>query len=164
MQPRAVQPRLEHGGKQSAELVERSFATTRKCDLMGCGSSAAVPVKGFEESSKPAPYLAKPGAEAAPAKAEAAPARAAEAAAATAEPASTTAPAAGGGKQQTEERPASEADLDAAAALIQGAMATLADESWTTAAASEAELDQAAALIQGAVEAVADKPPAERLW
>ena len=60
-------------------------------------------------------------------------------------------------------RPASEADLDAAAALIQGAMATVADDSWTTAAASEAELDQAAALIQGAVETVADEPPDERL-
>ena len=130
---------------------------------MGCGSSAPVPtdepVKAFE-SSKPAPDLAKPRAEAAPAKAEAA---AAEAAAATAEPAPTIAPAAGGGKQQTEERPASEADLDAAAALIQGAMATVADDSWTTAAASEAELDQAAALIQGAVETVADEPPDERL-
>ena len=125
---------------------------------MGCGSSAPVPT---EESSKPAPDLAKPRAEAAPAKAEAAPARAAEAA--TAEPAPTIAPAAGGGKQQTEERPASEADLDAAAALIQGAMATVADDSWTTAAASEAELDQAAALIQGAVETVADEPPSERL-
>ena len=126
---------------------------------MGCGSSAPVPtdepVKAFE-SSKPAPDLAKP-------RAEAAPARAAEAAAATAEPAPTIAPAAGGGKQQTEERPASEADLDAAAALIHGAMATVADDSWTTAAASEAELDQAAALIQGAVETVADEPPAERL-
>ena len=125
---------------------------------MGCGSSAPVPtdepVKAFE-SSKPAPDLAKPRAEAAPAKAEAA--------AATAEPAPTIAPAAGGGKQQTEERPASEADLDAAAALIQGAMATVADDSWTTAAASEAELDQAAALIQGAVETVADETPAERL-
>ena len=125
---------------------------------MGCGSSAPVPtdepVKAFE-SSKPAPDLAKPRAEAAPAKAEAA--------AATAEPAPTIAPAAGGGKQQTEERPASEADLDAAAALIQGAMATVADDSWTTAAASEAELDQAAALIQGAVETVADEPPDERL-
>ena len=125
---------------------------------MGCGSSAPVPtdepVKAFE-SSKPAPDLAKPRAEAAPAKAEAA--------AATAEPAPTIAPAAGGGKQQTEERPASEADLDAAAALIHGAMATVADDSWTTAAASEAELDQAAALIQGAVETVADEPPDERL-
>ena len=134
---------------------------------MGCGSSAPVPtdepIKAFE-SSKPAPDLAKPRAEAAPVKAEAAPAVAtAEAAAATAEPAPTIAPAAGGGKQQTEERPASEADLDAAAALIQGAMATVADDSWTTAAASEAELDQAAALIQGAVETVADEPPAERL-
>ena len=133
---------------------------------MGCGSSAPVPtdepVKAFE-SSKPAPDLAKPRAEAAPAKAEAAPARAAEAAAATAEPAPTIAPAAGGGKQQTEERPASEADLDAAAALIQGAVATVADDSWTTAAAAEAELDQAAALIQGAVETVVDEPPDERL-
>ena len=131
---------------------------------MGCGSSAPVPtdepVKAFE-SSKPAPDLAKPRAEAAPA--EAAPARAAEAAAATAEPAPTIAPAAGGGKQQTEEGAASEADLDDAAALIQGAMATVADDSWTTATASEAELDQAAALIQGAVETVADEPPAERL-
>ena len=134
---------------------------------MGCGSSAPVPtdepVKAFE-SSKPAPDLAKPRAEAAPVKAEAAPAVAtAEAAAATAEPAPTIAPAAGGGKQQTEEGAASEADLDDAAALIQGAMATVADDSWTTAAASEAELDQAAALIQGAVETVADEPPAERL-
>jgi len=42
-------------------------------------------------------------------------------------------------------------------------MATVADDSWTTAAASEAELDQAAALIQGAVETVADEPPDERL-
>ena len=132
------------------QLFERRFR-------MGCGSSAPVPT---EESSKPAPDLAKPRAEAAPAKAEAA---AAEAAAATAEPAPTIAPAAGGGKQQTEERPASEADLDAAAALIHGAMATVADDSWTTAAASEAELDQAAALIQGAVETVADEPPTERL-
>ena len=87
----------------------------------------------------------------------------AEAAAATAEPAPTIAPAAGGGKQRTEERPASEAALDAAAALLQGAMATVADDSWTMAAASEAELDQAAALIQGAVETVADEPPDERL-
>ena len=127
------------------QLFERRFR-------MGCGSSAPVPT---EESSKPAPDLAKPRAEAAPAKAEAA--------AATAEPAPTIAPAAGGGKQQTEERPASEADLDAAAALIQGAVATVADDSWTTAAAAEAELDQAAALIQGAVETVADESPTERL-